>query len=253
MKPLTLVWRSLTAIASLFFVVCVTIHAGQIGPDSFGPAAISESFEGLSLGPNVGEYRPGDSFAPGIVAPYTFVSGITLTRPVPNPVPGDAEDEIGTATIGDFLREGEGGFGVGEQGGVDDESDVPFGTAFLGMDGENELANVEFTFPFAVHRVGAFVTAASDIEMTVFDSNSSQLETHSISPVVVSDWASNFIGIENPNGVRKVVFHGDFLVVDGLRFEPIPEPTTASLLVVGLAVLPITRGRYFIHWRLSRS
>jgi len=197
---------------------------------------ITESFEALALGPNVGEYSPGDSFVPGIVGPFTFASGITLTRPIPNPIPGFDEDEIGTATIGDFLRPAEGGFGVGDQGGVNDESDVPFGTAFLGMDGESELANVEFTFPSVVCRVGAFVTAIRDIEMTVFDGDNEELETYSIPPVLVDDWPTNFVGIENPNGVRKVVFHGDFLVMDGLRFEPIPEPTTACLLVVGLAM-----------------
>ena len=47
-------------------------------------------------------------------------------------------------------------------------------------------------------------------------------------------WAGNFLGLERAEGIRKVTFSGDHLVLDGLAFEPgFPVPEPSALVVWG--------------------
>ena len=218
----------------LVFCAPTTTHAFPIDFNEFGPAAITESFEGLEFGRNVGKYRPGSGIlVPGILGPFTFASGIELVHPVPNPIPAENEDEIGTAGINDF-RVGPSVFGL-DGGSVSTFAEVPFGSAFLALDGKGDNAFVEFSFPDDTFRVGAFVTASEDeIEMTVFDVDGSVLERHFIDTVSVPDWPTNFIGLENPNGIRRVTFRGDFLVLDSLTFVFVPESCSRCVFNLGI-------------------
>lgn len=219
--------------------------AVPIGFDAFGTTAVFESFAALSPGLNIGIYRPGSGvLVPGTNGPFTFDSGVVLVHPVPNPIPGENEDEIGTAGVNDF-RIGPASFGL-DGPSIDDTSDVPFGTAFMGLDGSGDNAVAKFSFPSDVLRVGAFVTGSeSESEITIFDKSDLELERHAIPKVSVADWSSNFIGLENLGGIRHVVFRGEFLVIDGLTFVPVPEPSSASLVAISLVgiALQSLRGR----------
>jgi len=62
--------------------------------------------------------------------------------------------------------------------------------------------------------------------------------------VTIGLWGSNFLGIEDSAGIRRVTFGGDFEVLDGLRFEVIPAPGAILLGAIGLGTAGIfTRRR----------
>jgi hypothetical protein len=111
-------------------------------------------------------------------------------------------------------------FALGSNGTIDSVAVIPFGTAYLVQD----ESDAEFSFTFAedLLRVGAYVTASgSQITLKAYDSGGAFLESQSIASVNVSQWGTNFLGIENATGIRKVTFSGDFVVADGLTFESI--------------------------------
>jgi len=60
---------------------------GQVVLTDFGPGATTESFEGQSIGITIPEVRAG-ILLPGAISAYIFPSGVALTAPVPNPIPG---------------------------------------------------------------------------------------------------------------------------------------------------------------------
>ena len=66
------------------------------------------------------------------------------------------------------------------------------------------------------------------------------------SGVDVSNWGSNFLGLENSGGIRKITIKGDYTVLDKLTFEaaatkPVPEP--ASVLgLLALGALGVGKG-----------
>lgn len=195
-------------------------QAVQISQDNFGSGAIVESFEGLSPGPNLTLQGNNAGYLnPGVIEPFTFGSGVTLTGSVIGVLIGDWS--IGPAF-----------FGLGNNGLVASVADVPDGSAYLAI---NFGSVVEFTFPSDIVRVGGLVTSAgsSPIYLSAFDEFDTLLETVSIYPVTVSDWSSNFLGLENTAGIRRVIFSptptstGSYMVLDRLTFEPISSPSVA--------------------------
>jgi len=242
-------------------IVCGGIgqsKAMPIGSGAFGPTAVVESFEGLSVSPNL--VNPFDGFLnPGVLGPFTFASGVTLTEPIPN-VSGNA-----VLLIGDFAL-GSASFGLGTNG-VVLASTVPFGSAYMGLNTTGRF--IEFTFSSDMIRVGAFVTADQSftepprppITISAFDASGALLETTSVPRVDVSQWGSNFLGIEDISGIRRIRFQTEVLttggslvpgpfVLDGLTFEAsaapiIPESSTMLLLGSGLAGL--------FAWRMKKA
>jgi hypothetical protein len=201
-------------------------QAVQISQDNFGSGAIVESFEGLSPGLNLTlQGNDVGLLNPGVIEPFTFESGVTLTGSVIGVLIGDWS--IGRAY-----------FGLGENGFVDSAADVPDGSAYLAI---NFGSVVEFTFPSDILRVGGLVTSSalnagdlgSPINLSAFDEFGTLLETVTIPNVNVSDWGSNFLGLENAAGIRRVTFSptptnvGSYLVLDRLTFEPISSPSIA--------------------------
>ena len=113
---------------------------------------------------------------------------------------------------------------------------------------------------------GHFVTADQSftepprppITISAFDASGALLETTSVPRVDVSQWGSNFLGIEDVPGIRRIRFQTEVLtsggslvpgpfVLDGLTFEasaaPIPEPSTLLLFGTGLGGLAAWRMR----------
>jgi len=234
-------------------------QAVQITLNNFGSSAIVESFEGLSpranliLSDDYGIFYPGELF--------TFESGVTLTESELILGEGVTIDDFNSfgVTVNDFSI-GFSSFGLGPTGVVDSTADVPDGSAYLAFSSHSTSAlnfsTFGFTFPSDMLRVGGLITSASSfslpITLSAFDASGTLLETVSIPNVPVSDWASNFLGIENTAGIRRVTFSSPpsdftplnlttrFTVLDRLTFEPIsnpsiavPEPTSALGILVG--------------------
>ncbi len=116
------------------------------------------------------------------------------------------------------------------------EDDLPHGTAYMTVNGGGELGGVEFVFSSDMFRVGACVTTDSPydpnnpgwVTLVAYDANDSVIESQQIDAVDVSDWGTNFLGVET-EGIRKVRFTGDFLLLDKLMFEPKPEVVTGNV------------------------
>lgn len=230
----------LTAIITATFLF-KPVQAVQIVPGDFGASAVIESFEGLSCGTNIPAVGNGAFLQPGFIEPYTFPSGVTLTEPAPN------SSEEGTL-IGDFT--------LGDASAtllwnsIQSESDVAFGTAYMISGGDLSCGFVEFTFPTDMLRVGAYLSGGNDYAwLSVFDASGALLERDFVNTGGggVDIWRTNFIGFESTAGIRKITIEGGpnmtlvvgprHLLIDGLTFDPIPEPTTILLLGLGAVLL----------------
>lgn len=241
---------------------------------AFGAGAVTEGFERTVIGPN----NPGcancagapNGFSfPGVLATYTFGSGLSLYAPNPNPgPPADGAASRSYHVVGDFARDANVGWGY-FGGPVDDPSQLPGGKAFFGANNYSLLGvvsevTVEFALPAPVLRVGAFLTGnltvaglSQSITMEVLDDGGAVLESATIGSVAVASWQSNFLGIENAGGISRVRFSGPVttgvglsvsdLLIDNLIFEivgtPVDEPDTLALLSLGMAGLGALRRR----------
>ena len=211
--------------------------ATPITPAAFTSFEVIESFEAVATGPNVNIGLGVSLLQPGIVSAYTFASGVTLSSPIPNP---------GVFNSGPFIHDFARGSDVqntwGTTGTVNDPTDVPFGTAYLGAFKASGVGTTTFTFTFATpqDRVGAYVEGASGstITMRTYDGSGTLLDTLVGSPVTLSSWSGNFVGSQVANRISRVTFTGLDFGIDGLTFEDnpllVPEPSTASALLLGL-------------------
>jgi hypothetical protein len=211
-------------------------HAIPITPAAFGGAVVVESFEGLVLGPNIRIGMGASLLEPGTVSAYAFPSGVLLTTPVPNP--GVLNQGV---FVHDFARGADVTNNWGATGIVNDGGDVPFGDAYLGAF-HPSTGSVSFTLSFAtpMDRVGAYVTgvAGSTIAMQVYDAGGTLLETVSTGAVALGGWNTNFLGIQRPEQISRVVFTGRDFGIDGFNYEDevllVPEPATLHAMLLGL-------------------
>jgi hypothetical protein len=216
--------------------VAPAVEAGIATPGDFGPGAIIESFEGLSAGYNIPS--AGDGFlAPGVIEPFTFASGVTLTGPIPNP--GRFQGVI----IGDWSI-GSASFGMLGNGVVSSAADVPFGNAYLALDGNATIGPIELTFSSDMAIVGGYVTGLpGSIALRAFDASDNFLGMVSISTVNVSQWSSNFVGIKDVGSIRSITLSGDLEVLDGLTAQVIPAPGAILLGGIGVGLVGWLRRR----------
>jgi hypothetical protein len=240
--------RALLAAAAL--AAAGPAGATQITTAAFGGTQTVESFENITLGPNVGPSVFANIVMPAIVSDFSFASGVTLTSPVPNP---------GLFTNGAFVHNLAQAGAInqwGANGNVDDVGDVPDGwgqasTSYIGIFDSLGAGgvSVEFTFSTAMLRVGAWVAgmAGTNIRMDAYDAFGNLLESVTMGAPSVASWGNggSFLGVERAEGIASVVFTGVDFGLDGLTFEeptPIPEPGTAGLLGIALVALAL-RGR----------
>jgi len=88
-------------------------------------------------------------------------------------------------------------------------------------------------------------TADPQLTLTVF-AGDPLVPTGSL--VVTTGTTDTFVGIEDTAGIDRLVLTGkgpftDTIVIDNLRFDPIPEPSTGLLLAAGLLVTASTSRR----------
>jgi hypothetical protein len=209
--------------------------ATPITPAAFTSFQVIESFEAVATGPNVNIGLGVSLLQPGIVSAYTFASGVTLTSPIPNP---------GVFNAGPFIHDFARGSDVqntwGTTGTVNDPTDVPFGTAYLGAFTGSGTTSFTLVFATPQDRVGAYVEGASGstITMRTYDGSGTLLDTIAGSPVTLSAWSGNFLGSQVANRISRVTFTGLDFGIDALTYEDnpllVPEPSTATSVLLGL-------------------
>ena len=114
----------------------------------------SESFEDINC--VLFPFPPGNGMCP-LNVPYHFPSGLILDRAL-----GDSGQDI---VIGDFSK-GPSLWGMCQYPNIDDPSDLPDGTAYLGL---NWGAIITMSFSFGAHKVGIYVTSGRDDMYNVVD------------------------------------------------------------------------------------
>lgn len=210
-----------------------------ITPSAFQGGQLTESFEGLAPGPNIGNPLPG-VLELGLLGPVVFATGVSF---VGDPNPGIFVDG---PWIHDFIFDpGAVSNNWGANGRVNSASSVPFGGAYMGVfDSPSPPVDsipIPFLFSQNMARVGAWVAgrAGSSITLSVYDSLNVLLDSITVGAGTVANWGQDdhFVGLEVA-GIRRAVFSGPDFGLDALTFESgpiaVPEPGSAALLGVGL-------------------
>jgi hypothetical protein len=229
---------SILALTALAAFAAAPATANPIGDSVFGAGKVVESFEGLVAGPNITLGLGASLLQPGVASAFTFASGVMLTSPVPNP---------GLFNAGPFVHDFALATDVtnnwGANGTVAGAANVPMGSAYMGAFAGAGNASITLTFATPQDRVGAYVTGASatTVTMRVYDASGTLLETVSGATVPIGSWGTNFLGIERPEQIARVVFSAPDFGIDGLTFENdpllVPEASTLMSIVMGLAGL----------------
>lgn len=230
--------KPILALTVLAAIAAAPASATPIGAAAFGGAQVVESFEGLVAGPNITIGLGASLLQPGVTGAFPFASGVMLTSPVPNP---------GVFSAGPFVHDFALATDVtnnwGTNGTVASAANVPMGSAYMGAFAGAGNASITLTFATPQDRVGAYVTGVNGttVTMRVYDASGTLLETVSAATVPVGSWGTNFLGIEQPEQIARVVFSGPDFGMDGLTFENdpvlVPESSTLMSILMGLAGL----------------
>lgn len=214
--------RSCIVVAFVMSASMPHASAFVVGPGAFTSNAQVESFEGIGYVSMFG------------LLPLDFGSGVKLT--------GGAYPDSSGAYIVDFSPPS-GFFGFSTA------AHIPHSTAFLGHANSGLNSTIELTFDAPKTRVGGYITS-SDPALTdpfilsAYDSGGNFLESATINPVPSVNWGTNFLGIQNPAGIRSITLKGlnltNSVMLDKLTFEAVPEPSTLLLLST-LALVPRLR------------
>jgi hypothetical protein len=198
-----------------------------VAPDEFGPGAPTETFENYGDDLNQGGF--GDLQVPDL---FQLDSGARFLNL-------GAED---FGSIVDWSVSENTGWGLSLDGGDINfgKTTIPSGVAFFGY---SELGSL-FGFEFAqgVSRVGSYFEAAifegvytGEIKVEAFDQGGASLGFVTAQSDGVLDDASldSWVGLGTADGspsIARVIFYGDVIVLDDMRFEVVPAPGAATLL-----------------------
>jgi hypothetical protein len=220
------------------------VRASPITRGAFTAAAKVEGFENL--------HRPSTpSASQNLPIPFTFRSGVVLTSPAPN-----RADSSGV-----FIVDGDGFFGLYPY------EDVPDGTAYLGQANPSLLTGpIVFTFPTLEARVGALIAVAmpetpdSWATLSAYGADGKLLESLTTRGIQPDKWATNFIGIQRPEGIKSIAISSDgsgVLRLDDLTFEAladVPPPPAAPLpAALGMAAVAVPVCAFIARARRRRS
>lgn len=122
------------------------------------------------------------------------------------------------------------------------------GTILMGIDSiVHGPATITFTVP--IERFGAYWGAATSaaigdpalIQVQFFDESDLLIGTDVLSYSRPGDGVLEWHGWVSDIPVMKVVYAEDYVVIDGLQANPVPEPTTAALAALGGALILMRR------------
>jgi hypothetical protein len=148
---------------------------------------------------------------------------VVLTEPVPNEF---RRHQV--VQVSDFAQGYSGGGFNGTP--IGDAGDVPVGDAFLAYAGATGGVEVELMLPGLAMRIGGywdwFLGNGVSPMVCAIDSAGIDLACANPAGVPTVDWATNFLGFEDPEG-RIAGLHisvGHLWVLSGLTFETIRTP-----------------------------
>lgn len=211
-----------------------------VAPDEFGPGVTVETFE--TYGDDLNQGGFGDLQVPDL---FDLDSGARFLN-------------LGTEDFGsivDWSISEDTGWGLSLDGGDINfgKTTIPSGVAFFGY---SELGSLfGFEFEHGVSRVGSYFEAAifdgvytGEIKVEAFDQDGSSLGFVTAQSDGVLDDASldSWVGLGTADGspsIACVVFYGDVIVLDDMRFETVPTPGTAAVLAAAGAFGTFRRRR----------
>ena len=182
---------------------------------------ILESFENIAVTTNTPlslEYGIDGFIQPGYLTAFTFASGLKLLSPIPN-------DQVdgGETLIGDYGIEA-GTWSLGGNGRVESADDLPSGSAYIGANQERD-GTLTFGFEQEAYTVRALVTAVKDedqrgsVTATAYDASGKVIAVSRVIGSHVDDWADSAIAVTSRKPIAKIVFTGDYLILDNLTFD----------------------------------
>jgi len=186
-------------------------------------ARIIESFENIAETPNspraiFDDYGAIGFLQPGYLNEFRFASAVRLLEPVPN-----RGSDNGEVLVGDFDRPTGPIWGLDDNGDVKTSDDVPDGSAYIGRNIERN-GTLSFGFDKPAFTVSAVVTAVTGelsgrVGVAAYDANGQLITGARIYSVGVDDWGTNAVSVTSKVPIAKVVFTGDYLVLDELAFD----------------------------------
>lgn len=238
------------AVLTLGAVILMPIMAGASlinSTSSFGTGTVTEGFEGITPGStNTSTLYNGSWFNINVTPPYDFGNGVKVSAPPAVPFTNDNAGPY----IHDFTYEAGTTDQLSSNGTI---GAAPFGNAYMGVwrDQNNSPFNVIFKFDQVVTRAGAYFTGCPEGEsgtyyLKALDASGNVLESYTISTVNVSNWATNFVGIERLSGFQQLEFVNPTFgqtVLDNVKFQPVPIPGALVLLGAGMVRLVVYRRR----------
>lgn len=181
-----------------------------------------ESFENLAETPNSPlslQYGIFGFLQPGFVSAFTFPSGLKLLAPIPN----DGDDN-GETLVGDFSIVNAATWGLEDNGEIETADNVPHGTAYIGANRDID-GTLTFGFSKKAYTIQALVTAVKNddqrgaVTATAYDAKGKVITASRILGSNVDDWDENLIAVQSKKPIAKVVFTGDYLILDALAFD----------------------------------
>ncbi|MCP4382406.1 MAG: calcium-binding protein [Hyphomicrobiales bacterium] len=91
---------------------------------------------------------------------------------------------------------------------------------FLARD-DSPNTNMRFGFDQKVYEVGAYVTGLSDGHNNIraYTDSGKLISGASIKSVPIADWDTNYVSVMSKKAISYVVFNGDFMVMDKVKFD----------------------------------